>query len=100
MLTDPTGADTCYVGASYNPSRRLYEHIKDGTSKGMRAWVKILSARGLQPMLNILDTCLPEHAVEAEIDAIQTIKAMRGPHCLNRLVGPHRKWHSEPIFVI
>ena len=84
MLTDPTGARTCYIGMSIDPVKRLAQHINDPTNRDMRLWIQCLRVRGLSPVLTILDRCNQSEAKIAEEDAIAIVRAVRGVDCLNR----------------
>ena len=83
MLTDPTGAETAYIGASTSPKKRLAEHRHGSSSRRMRPWLAMLRHRGLRPTLTVLDTLFAWEAKQAEMDAIAMCKAIRGVHCLN-----------------
>ena len=96
MLTDPTGADTCYVGSTRNPKLRLIGHCADmgtfGTAKSR--WLKMLAQRGLKPILTVLDTVPENERAEVEGDAIAMVRAVRGEHCVNVQLVP-RKYRPE-----
>jgi hypothetical protein len=107
MLTDPTGADTCYVGSTQNPARRMKQHLADlvlplpqkwdlhafrvgqrrlqPPSRKMR-WFKMLHDRGLAPIMHILVTVPESERVKAETDAIGMVKAVRGEHLVNEVI--------------
>lgn len=89
MLTDPTGADSCYVGATAQPiAARVKQHMTDlaGNSRQRKAiWLRMLKAKHLMPVVTVLDTVDVFHREEAEQDAIAMVAAVRGANCLNTL---------------
>jgi hypothetical protein len=90
LLTDPTGADTAYIGQTrYDPKVRLYQHLHDisGNTRNRKCqWIQTLKTRGLCPILTVLDTDIPDAEIkQAEMDAIAMCIAIRGTDCVNRL---------------
>ena len=86
ILTDPTGASTCYVGCSMHPARRFIEHNARGGNRRVYYWFRALRLRGMTPKLTILETCdSASEAREAEDDIIKWFQFSRGIDCLNRM---------------
>lgn len=90
MLTDPTGAASCYVGISKDAHFRYLQHLANSDIQGNPRsrkcnWIRMLLDRGLKPVLNILDAHVPTgDARQAEKDAIAMVRAIRGRDCLNK----------------
>ncbi len=70
MLTDPTGADTCYVGRSVHPTVRYKAHLSESGAGKKVAWIRMLKSRGLKPALVVLDAVASTESEQAEADAI------------------------------
>ena len=49
MLTDPTGADTCYVGMTSQPvEARFKQHLIEKVCPPKRRWIQQLAAQRMQ----------------------------------------------------
>jgi len=85
MLTDPTGAPICYIGSTNAPRRRYAEHYGNRkNSPVLSNWISSLKEQGLSPIMNILVAEIPESEIaQAEMDAVNMNKAIRGEFCLN-----------------
>jgi len=85
MLTDPTGANTCYLGRSHDPRARLKEHMNDLWDQSAKCgWLRMLKHRGLLPKLTYIEKVKREESKQAEADLIGILKAIRGPDCVNK----------------
>lgn len=88
MLTDPTGADTCYVGMTSQPvEARFKQHLIEKVCPPKRRWIQQLAAQRMQPVLTVLDVVPESDWRDAERDAIAMVRAVRGAHCLNVHAG-------------
>jgi hypothetical protein len=83
MLTDPTGAATCYVGASVNPAKRLVSHLSDRMPGRKSRWLQGLLDQGLLPHIVMLASVTEREAPHAEQDIIAMMRCLRGESCLN-----------------
>jgi len=86
LLTDPTGAETAYIGKTRISSDWLGQHLNDisGNPNNRHCrWLKMLKVRGLKPIMTVLDIVLDADISQAERDAISMCQAIRGTHCVN-----------------
>lgn len=60
-LIDPVTDRIRYIGKTDNPKRRFREHCKDKSRVHRSAWIKGLTSKGLEPIMEILET-LPDDA--------------------------------------
>lgn len=54
-LSCPITKEVKYVGKSKNPKRRYYQHIYEKTVTYKNNWIKSLQAKGLKPILDVID---------------------------------------------
>lgn len=53
-LNDPETGECRYVGKSNNPKKRRWDHVSSNANYHSVNWIKSLKARGLKPLLEIL----------------------------------------------
>jgi hypothetical protein len=66
-LTDPRNNEVRYVGKTFDPKQRYYDHTCEPTTRKMnkrRSWIKSLQNLELKPTLEIIETL--ENATEQE----------------------------------
>lgn len=89
ILTDPN-TESCYIGATEHPKRRLSQHLGTGLSQKAdprTTWLREIRENSIPLTLTILDVLIDETLLEvaaAERDAINMVKAIRGKSCLNK----------------
>lgn len=83
-LTDPTGEPWEYRGAALDPEKRHSQHCQTG-STGPRAqeWLVGLRARGLKPIMTILDWVPRSQVAQVEQAWIAKCRQEKGASCLN-----------------
>ncbi len=87
LLSDPTGAPTCYLGMACDPRAWMKEHMSESGAPNSRKvqWLRMLKARGLRPRLRYIEKVKRAEARQIEADLIGIIKAIRGDDCVNKL---------------
>lgn len=75
FLRDPETSEVRYVGQTFSPEVRKKVHLagKQGSSKN-KQWVNDLSAKGKQPIFEIVEKCDPSEVDEKEILYIKKYK--------------------------
>lgn len=61
-LHDPVSGELRYIGKTVDPRARLGQHIRGvdrGRATHVKLWVKGLLARGLQPLMRVVEACCP-----------------------------------------
>jgi predicted GIY-YIG superfamily endonuclease len=89
MLTDPTGAPTCYIGLTEDPRQRIACHLGTLNKEGDRKanWLSNLREKRIglgMAILKVFEGEAARTAGDAETNAIRKYKRQRGDDCLNR----------------
>ena len=95
-LCDPSTGDERYVGWSFNPKKRLSQHLnsaRKGVQTHNAAWLRQLLAMGLRPNIKILQTGT-DNPAHAEIFWIQTLRN-RGARLTNLTAGGDGLWGAS-----
>lgn len=95
-LSDPRCGSIKYVGKTFRPKKRLYEHmtkIKSNTKKV--AWIKSLLKKGLEPIFDILEETDIENSDWLEIYWISQFKTW-GFNLKNHTNGGGGSYGVEP----
>lgn len=78
-LSDPRTGKVRYVGKTFNPQGRLYDHCKAQGSTHKACWIKALKAAGLAPDMDIVDMVAADQEqafFDAESRWIETFRLM------------------------
>lgn len=99
-LCDPESGETRYVGASCNPEGRIRGHLQGDHNTAKNEWVFALKAKGLKPLVKILEEVEIERAGEVELLWIQHFQSSESPLTNMRHIGyPQRERSRHPAFL-
>jgi hypothetical protein len=73
-LSDPETGEVRYVGKAINAEGRLGAHLKDKGKNHKANWIKGLKARGLVPVMEVLEEVCEFSWQESEMFWIETLK--------------------------
>jgi hypothetical protein len=87
-LTCPETNLVRYVGKTFNPKRRFYDHCSISTKDKSRkaVWVRSLIKKNKKPIINVIDSCDEFNWEEKEIAYIKLYKSV-GARLLNHSNG-------------
>jgi hypothetical protein len=98
-LSDPDTGQVRYVGRSRNARRRLYDHVAKARSTGRTArvycWIRSLLARGVLPMVEVVEVCPADQWAERERFWITSLRAS-GVDLTNLNDGGYGPWDVHP----
>lgn len=95
-LIDPRDNNIRYIGITYDPDRRLKEHLSNDSNVLKRNWVNELRQFGLTPRMHLLETGLSlSLALEREHFLIQHY-FNEGRDLVNLRVTPHHSHRKQP----
>jgi group I intron endonuclease len=98
-LNEPNSEIVRYIGFSYNPKKRIKEHLRERNICHRKNWINSLKNNNELPLLNIIENELTkEEAIEKEIHYIKFFKSI-GAILTNSTIGGEapmaNKKHTE-----